>query len=55
MEDKNVWEVKDRRICRQSCIKSAIECVNVCGGEERSLKRVLEIAKEFENYVYGAI
>lgn len=53
--EKNVWEEKDERITRMSCVKSAIAfCDIICrGGQPPSPEDIIEIAKDFRDYIYG--
>ena len=51
MVDNKVWEDKDRRIVRQSSIKSAIEYMST-KEKESTISEVLQIARKIESWVY---
>jgi len=62
--DQSVWDQKDRRIVRQSCLKAAIESINTLVlidiekaktliGENQLLDTIIEVASTFEGYVYS--
>ena len=56
-EDSKVWEKKDRRIARMSCIKSAVEFLGADSSIARATKisDVIIVAKRFEEYIYEEI
>ena len=48
---KNVWEEKDLRITKMSCIRSAVEFYS--NAKIRTERNIIETAEKFRKYVYG--
>jgi hypothetical protein len=53
-ESEESRESKDKRICRLSCLESAIELAQakISAGKDIESHEVVKVAKLFENYVY---
>ena len=62
--DQSVWDQKDLRIARESCLKSAIESINTLAlidiekaktliADSQLLDVIMEVAATFEGFVYG--
>lgn len=54
--EKNVWEEKDLRIAKESCIRSAVMLLDRAtdfGGKPINVNTAIVVAEEFRKYVYG--
>ena len=62
--DQSVWDQKDLRIARESCLKSAIESIKTLAAidiekaksliaESQLLDVIMDVASTFEGFVYG--
>ncbi len=52
VQPQNVWERKDRRIAKMSCIKSAVEFY-ANAGVEYNINKVVDTANIFLEYIYS--